>query len=196
MKQLYFITGNIGKLAEIQERVKTLDIKVIQKDLGYPEIQVETLEDVAEYGVKHIQKQFNEPFILEDAGLFIDDLDGFPGVYSKYVFYTIGLKGILKLMENTTKRSALFRSVYAYAEPNSKPILFVGECKGTITIKERGTGGFGYDPLFIPDGESKTFAEMSREEKNRYSHRGKAVDKLFDFLKKQNDTKLREAFKS
>ncbi len=183
MKQLYFITGNMGKLAEIQERVKTLDIKVIQKDLGYPEIQVETLEEVAEYGIKHIQKHLNEPFILEDAGLFIDDLDGFPGVYSKYVFYTIGLKGILKLMENMTKRSAVFRSVYAYAEPNSKPTLFVGECKGTITIKERGTGGFGYDPIFIPDCESKTFAEMSREEKNRYSHRGKALDKLFDFLK-------------
>ncbi len=100
MKKLYFITGNKGKLAEIQNKVKELDFKVIQKDLGYPEIQAGTLEEVAEYGANHIQKQFNESFILEDAGLFIDDLDGFPGVYSKYVFYTIGLAGILKLMEN------------------------------------------------------------------------------------------------
>ena len=184
MKQLYFITGNMGKLAEIQERVKTLDIKVIQKDLGYPEIQAETLGEVADYGVDCIQKQFNEPFILEDAGLFIDVLDGFPGVYSKYVFYTIGLKGILKIMKNITKRSAVFKSVYAYAKQNTKPILFVGECKGTITKKEQGTSGFGYDPIFIPDSESKTFAEMTTEEKNRYSHRGKALDKLFDFLQK------------
>ncbi len=183
MKKLYFITGNKGKLTEIQERVKTLDIKVIQKDLGYPELQAEALEEVAEYGANHIQKQFNESFILEDAGLFIDDLDGFPGVYSKYVFYTIGLTGILKLMENKKIRSAVFRSVYAYAQPNSKPILFIGECKGTIATKEKGTGGFGYDPLFIPDGKSLTFAEMTTEEKNRYSHRGKALDKLFDFLK-------------
>ena len=183
MKKLYFITGNKGKLIEIQERVKTLDTKVIQKDLGYPELQAETLEEVAEHGVTHIQKQFNESFILEDAGLFIDELDGFPGVYSKYVFYTIGLAGILKLMENKTIRSAVFRSVYAYAEQNSKPILFIGECKGTITTKEKGTGGFGYDPLFIPDAKSLTFAEMTTEEKNRYSHRGKALDKLFDFLK-------------
>ncbi len=195
MKKLYFITGNKGKLIEIQERVKTLDIKVIQKDLGYPELQAETLEEVAEYGANHIQKQFNESFILEDAGLFIDDLDGFPGVYSKYVFYTIGLAGILKLMENKTIKSAVFRSVYAYAEPNSKPILFIGECKGTITTKEKGTGGFGYDPLFIPDGKSLTFAEMTTEEKNRYSHRGKALDKLFDFLKEEYDTKSREGFK-
>ena len=183
MKKLYFITGNKGKLIEIQERVKTLDIKVIQKDLGYPELQAETLEEVAEYGANHIQKQFNESFILEDAGLFIDNLDGFPGVYSKYVFYTIGLAGILKLMENKKIRSAVFRSVYAYAEPEIKPVLFLGECKGTITTKEKGTGGFGYDPLFIPDGKSLTFAEMTTEEKNRYSHRGKALDKLFDFLK-------------
>ena len=184
MKKLYFITGNKGKLAEIQERVKTIDIQIIQKDLGYPEIQAEILEEVAEYGVNHIQKQFNEPFILEDAGLFIDELDGFPGVYSKYVFYTIGLAGILKIMEKKTKRTAVFRSVYAYAEPNTKPILFVGECKGTITTKEKGIGGFGYDPIFVPDGKSKTFAEMTTEEKNRYSHRGKALDKLFNFLQK------------
>ena len=183
MKKLYFITGNKGKLIEIQERIKTIDIKVIQKDLGYPELQAETLEEVAEYGTNHIQKQFKESFILEDAGIFIDDLDGFPGVYSKYIFYTIGLAGILKLMENKTIRSAVFRSVYAYAEPNSKPIFFIGECKGTITTKEKGTGGFGYDPLFIPDDKSLTFAEMTTKEKNIYSHRGKALDKLFDFLK-------------
>jgi len=186
MKQLYFITGNMGKLAEIQERVKTLDIKVIQKDLGYPEIQAETLEEVARYGVEHIRKQFSHPFILEDAGLFIDSLEGFPGVYSKYVFYSIGLKGILKLMGEIENRDAVFRSVYAYAEPDTKPVLFLGGCKGTITNKEKGTSGFGYDPIFIPDGELKTFAEMSTEEKNRYSHRGNALDKLLIFFTKHN----------
>ncbi len=71
MKKLYFITGNKGKLTEIQDRVKTLDIKVIQKDLGYPELQAETLEEVAEYGANHIQKQFNESFILEDATMVL-----------------------------------------------------------------------------------------------------------------------------
>ena len=91
MKQLYFITSNKGKLAEIQHRAKPFNITVIQQDLGYPEIQADSLEEVAEYGVNHIQQRFNKPFIVEDAGIFIDDLDGFPGVYSKYVYYTIGL---------------------------------------------------------------------------------------------------------
>ena len=89
MKTIYFITGNKGKLEEAKKKFSTVDINVVQKDLGYPEIQAETLEDVAKFGVEHIQKQFDRPFILEDAGLFIDALDGFPGVYSSYVFYSI-----------------------------------------------------------------------------------------------------------
>ena len=105
IKPLFFPGGNIGKVAEVKEKVKLFDINIIQKDLGYPEVQADSLEEVADYGVDYIQKKFNEPFILEDAGLFIDVLDGFPGVYSKYVFYTIGLKGILKIMENETKRN-------------------------------------------------------------------------------------------
>jgi len=184
MKELYFITGNKGKVAEIQQRVKDLDIKIIQKDIGYPEIQAETLQEVALFGADHIQKKINKPFILEDAGIFIDELGGFPGVYSKFVFYTIGLSGILKIMENKTKRSAVFRSVYAYTEPNKKPVLFIGECFGTLTEKKKGSKGFGYDPLFIPNGEKKTFAEVDIDKKNKISHRGKALDKLFEFLEK------------
>ena len=187
MKNLYFITSNKGKVAEVKEKVKSFDINIIQKDLGYPEIQADSLEEVAQYGVEYIRKEFSHSFILEDAGLFIDSLEGFPGVYSKYVFYTIGLAGILKLMENKKIRSAVFRSVYAYAKPNTKPILFIGECKGTITTKEKGIGGFGYDPIFIPEDKSKTFAEMAAEEKNRYSHRGKALEKIIEFLKKKKD---------
>ena len=183
MRTIYFITGNKGKLSEVKEKLKPFDVEIIQKDLGYPEIQADSLENVVRYGVEHLKKSFFHPFIIEDAGLFIDALDGFPGVYSKYVFYTIGLKGILKLLEGKTERSAVFRSVYAYSTPETRPLFFVGECYGKITSKERGSGGFGYDPIFIPDGESKTFAEMTTEEKNRYSHRGRALDKLIDFLK-------------
>ena len=85
-------------------------------------------------------------------------------------------------MEHKNKRSAVFRSVYAYAEPNKKPVLFVGECKGAITTRERGTGGFGYDPIFTPEGHDITFAEMKHTEKNIYSHRGKALNKLLKYL--------------
>jgi len=180
MKTLYFITSNKGKVLEAKTKFSDLNIKIIQRDLGYPEIQADDLEDVALFGAEYIQKKFNHPFILEDAGLFIDALNGFPGVYSAYVFYKIGCPGILKLLENVedSNRKASFRSVYAYVEPTKKPMLFVGECHGTISKKTLGEHGFGFDPIFIPIGENRTFAQMNTEDKNKLSHRSKAIEKF------------------
>ena len=183
MKKLYFITGNNGKVTEAAEKLKPLGLKVVKKDLGYPEVQADSLEEVATWGVSHVQERFDSPFILEDAGLFIDALQGFPGVYSKYVFFTIGLGGILQLLEGVEKREAVFRSVYAYSEPGKKPLLIIGECKGIISMRKQGTHGFGYDPIFIPDSAEKTFGDMTVEEKNQFSHRGKALEKLATVLK-------------
>lgn len=184
MKKIYFITSNNGKVLEAKEKLSVAGIDVVQKNLGYPEIQADSLEEVACFGVEHIQKQFDQPFILEDAGLFIDALDGFPGVYSAYVFHTIGCKGILKLMDSSTNRKATFRSVFAYGKVGKKPKLFVGECKGIISEKEVGSNGFGYDPIFVPENNTKTFAEMQTDGKNMFSHRGKCLDKLLDFFKR------------
>ena len=185
MKTLYFITGNKGKILEAKTKFSDLNIDIIQKDLGYPEIQADSLEDVARFSAEFVQIKFSQPFILEDAGCFIDALNGFPGVYSAYVFYKIGCSGILKLLEKSDNKSrkATFRSVYAYGEPDKKPRLFIGECRGTISKKTLGEHGFGYDPIFIPNGETKTFAQMDTKEKNRFSHRGKALEKLEDFFK-------------
>lgn len=185
MKTIYFITGNEGKVQEAKNKLSHLNIEVVQKDLGYPEIQAIKLEDVAIYGAEYIQKQLCYPFILEDAGLFIDALDGFPGVYSAYVFHTIGCKGILKMMEGLRgdKRKACFRSVYAYGERGKKPRLFIGEVAGKISEREMGEHGFGYDPIFIPGGKTQTFAQMTTSEKNKFSHRGKSLDKLIDYFK-------------
>ncbi len=185
MKEIYFITGNKGKVLEAKKKFSEIGINIVQKNLGYPEIQAEKLGDVASYGVQHVLKNFDKPFILEDAGLFIDTLNGFPGVYSAYVFHTIGCRGILNLMKKTSskKRSAVFRSVYAYAKPDKKPNFFIGNSLGKISFEEKGSNGFGYDPIFIPKNKEKTFAEMSVEEKNIFSHRGKALDKLLDFFK-------------
>jgi XTP/dITP diphosphohydrolase len=186
MKKIYFITSNKGKVLEAKTKFFKFGLDVIQNNLGYPEIQADALEDVAIFGVNDIKKRFNEPFFLEDSGLFIDSLNGFPGVYSAYVFYKIGCDGILKLMKDKkiTERKATFKSVIAYFEPDKKPLLFIGEAIGYISEKAIGSHGFGYDPLFIPLGEKKTFAQMQTDEKNRFSHRGKSLDKLVDFLKK------------
>jgi XTP/dITP diphosphohydrolase len=184
MKTIYFITSNEGKLHETKSKLEPLGYSIIQKNIGYPEIQAESLEEVARYGVQHLQDKLNHPFILEDAGLFINNLGGFPGVYSSYVYFTIGLDGILSLLQNVeeSNRDAVFRSVFAYGEPSGKMELFIGECTGKITKNKRGTEGFGYDPIFIPDNEKITFAEMDTKTKNSYSHRGKSLEKLTDFF--------------
>jgi len=185
MKKLYFITSNKGKFKETKESFSDLNINIVQRDLGYPEIQADSLEEVAFFGIDYLENKINQPFILEDAGLFIDIFDGFPGVYSKYVFYKIGCLGILKLLEDfeQEKRKAVFKSVYAYSEPNKKPLFFIGKCHGRISKKIVGQHGFGYDPIFIPKEDTKTFGQMNTNEKNKYSHRGKSLEKLKNFLK-------------
>ncbi len=187
MKDLYFITSNKGKFNEAANRLIQEDIKVIQKNLGYPEIQANSLEDVVNFGVNYVIKKIHKPFIIEDAGIFINYLNDFPGVYSADVFYKIGLKGILKLLEDVKKnRDAYFKSVIAYVDSNKKINIFNGDCFGMIGFEEAGSNGFGYDPIFIPNGENNTFAEMTVDEKNRFSHRGKSLDKLLEFLKQKN----------
>jgi XTP/dITP diphosphohydrolase len=183
MKQLYFITSNQGKVREATEKLRLLGFSVVQKDIGYPEIQADSLEEIAQQGIEHVRAKFHQAFMLEDAGLFIDALQGFPGVYSKYVFFTIGLPGILRLLQDMENRKAVFRSVYAYSEPGKKSVIVIGECQGIISKDQRGKNGFGYDPIFIPNGVQKTFAEMTIEEKNQFSHRAKALEKLIIELK-------------
>jgi XTP/dITP diphosphohydrolase len=183
MKQLYFITSNAGKLTEAAKKLHSFGFIVEQKNLGYPEIQTDSLIEVVTWGINHIQKRFDKPFMVEDAGLFIEALGNFPGVYSKYVFFTIGLPGILRLLESQRNRKAVFRSVYGYKEPGNEPVIAIGECAGCIAHEQRGTNGFGYDPIFITEHKHKTFGEMTPDEKNRFSHRAKALEKLMSVLK-------------
>ena len=123
---IYFVTSNKGKFAEAQGIFSELT----QKDIGYTEIQADTLEEVAAYGIEEVTKRLRAPVMIEDAGLFVDALKGFPGVYSAYVQKTIGNQGILKLMEGAQNRKAFFKSVVAYAEPGMEPHMFQGEIHG------------------------------------------------------------------
>jgi len=184
MRTIYFITSNNGKLHEVQTRLRPLDIEVVQKNIGYPEIQAKSLEEVATYGIDHVRNRVDHPFILEDTGIFIDALKDFPGVYAAYVYQTIGLDGIIHLLKDIPieKRRAIFRSVFGYGDPEGNTHLFIGECEGMIGFEKKGTKGFGYDPIFIPKGKEHTFAEINTEEKNSQSHRGRALEKLISFL--------------
>ncbi|MEM3660055.1 MAG: XTP/dITP diphosphatase [Thermoproteota archaeon] len=173
--KLVFITGNPGKFLEAQKLLGEFGIMLEQADLEITEPQSETLEEVAEKCAQEALKKIGERFIIEDSGLFVNSLNGFPGVYSSYVYRKIGCEGILKLLVGSADRSAYFMTVLAYGEPGKGVRLFTGRVDGTIATEPRGKSGFGYDPLFIPFGSNLTFAEMSTEEKNRFSHRAKAL---------------------
>jgi XTP/dITP diphosphohydrolase len=173
---IYFVTSNRGKFMEAQAIFS--DLK--QENIGYNELQVDTLEEVVDFGMKEVMAKLKGPVMIEDAGLFIDGLKGFPGVYSAYVQKTIGNDGILQLMGNMDDRRAAFKSVVGYCEPGMEPVVFKGDLKGEIGFEPRGTGGFGYDPIFYVDG--KSLAEMSLEEKNWISHRAGSMKALKQWL--------------
>ncbi|MHA2407741.1 MAG: non-canonical purine NTP pyrophosphatase, partial [Candidatus Ranarchaeia archaeon] len=122
------------------------------------------------------------PIFVEDAGLFIDSLNGFPGPYSSYVLKTLGLNGILALMKNIEERRAEFRAVVAFIHPADREVeIFNGITKGRISGTIRGEQ-WGYDPIFIPHGQTKTYAEMESSTKNKLSHRFQALNKFAKWM--------------
>jgi XTP/dITP diphosphohydrolase len=139
------------------------------------EYQDDNVENIAMASSIDAVERLNLPVAVEDTGLLIESLNGFPGPYSSYVYRTIGNPKILKLMEGVKNRGAYFKSAVAFTTPYmDEPLCFIGKVKGKIVKKERGISGFGFDPIFIPLGSSKTFAEMTVREKNRFSHRALA----------------------
>ncbi len=188
MRTLLFITGNKGKFIEAKTLLGEFGIEVEQADLDIIEPQAETLEEVVEECAREALRIAKRSFIIEDSGLFVNALNGFPGVYSSYVYRKIGCEGILKLLAGSADRSAYFMAVLAYGEPRGEIRIFTGRVDGTIATETRGKSGFGYDPLFIPLGSSLTFAEMGIEEKNKFSHRARALRTFASwFLKKHGE---------
>ncbi len=173
------VTHNRHKFEEMKKILPELEMI----EMEYPEIQANTLEEVVDFSLEYLSGIIGENFIIDDSGLFIDSLNDFPGVYSAYVFDTLGNEGILKLMEGKTHRDAYFKTIIGIRFEGINYKL-VGICHGKIAEEPRGANGFGYDPIFIPEGKEKTFAEMSTEEKNKISHRGKAMRKLAGFVER------------
>lgn len=186
---LYFVTGNIYKFNEGLEifSKERLRYQLKQKDIKTIEIQAKSLRDVASFKLNSVKNKINASFFIEDAGFFVDvPLGGFPGVYSSYVLKTIGNEGILKLIDDFTESRAHFSAIISlYFKPLDEVLFFDGNITGKISDTIRGEGGFGFDPIFIPDLiPDKTFAEISTHQKNKISHRGQAMKKLISFLKK------------
>lgn len=178
---LTVVTTNDGKFAEFTEELNVRDLRLCRKSEAYPEIQADSLEDVVRFGMDWLRKRIEGNFVIDDSGIFIECLSGFPGVYSSFVFRTVGLDGILRLMSEERERRAQFRTVIGLSVEGKESIV-TGSCSGTIASILSGTGGFGYDPLFVPDGQTDTFAQMELKEKNAISHRGEALRKLRKIL--------------
>ncbi|MFH1721122.1 MAG: XTP/dITP diphosphatase [Candidatus Altiarchaeota archaeon] len=178
--KLSFATSNPNKVSEANVVGKEFGIEFVRLAEVYPEVRDPSVSVVAREGAKFVYEKVGEPVIVEDAGMYVDALSGFPGSYSKFVIQHIGNDGILKLLDGISERSATFRAAIGYCDGKGTKV-FEGVVEGTIAESEMGTEGFGYDPIFIPKGQKETFAE-NQEMKNQVSHRRKAFEKLCRWL--------------
>ena len=176
--RVLFITSNEGKYREAKAIGEKYGIEVEWRREEYLEPQGSDLREIAKKSAEMLAERIKEPFFIEDSGLFIPALNGFPGPYSSFVFKTIGNEGILKLMKGMGDRRAYFLAVVAYFD-GKEVLTFEGRVDGRIAEEMRGDKGFGFDPIFEYDG--RTFAEMG-EEKNEISHRRRALEELFAYL--------------
>ena len=190
-KIAFFVTSNIHKFLEARSILAEYKLATAKLRVEAIEIQDNNLENIARFSVLDAVKNCNLPVFVEDAGIFIEAFNGFPGPYSKFVFNTVGLKGILKLMDSVENRNAYFMSVVAFGSPQEQPTCFVGKVNGKIGLQQKGNSGFGYDPIFIPDdSEGRTFAELTVNEKNWLSHRGKALSLFAEWYSSQNERRF------
>ncbi len=192
MNELIFATNNENKVSEVKAilegKFKILSLKEAGIEIDIPE-PYNTLEENALEKARVIHNLTNKNCFSEDTGLETESLNGEPGVKSaRYAgesrSFEKNIDKLLGKLENKTNRKAQFRTVICLIL-NGKEKIFEGICKGIIIAERRGDSGFGYDPVFIPDGSAKTFAEMTMEEKNVFSHRKKAIEKLMTFLKRR-----------
>ena len=175
---VFFATNNINKFNEARAILTKYNISVAMLRVKNSELQNDSLKEIAQTSALEIFKKYNLPILLEDSGLFIDVLNGFPGPYAAYVYKTIGNSGILTLMEKKTNRTATFKTAIVYCDSKNNLKCFEGEIIGEITNKtiiDPSISGFGFDPIFQPKGSPKVFAEMSIAEKNLFSHRARAM---------------------
>jgi XTP/dITP diphosphohydrolase len=187
--KIVFASNNPNKLKEIQLALGDAFELVSLAEIGYNEELPETgrtLESNALEKASTLYNAINLPVFADDSGLEVDFLDGLPGVdtahYSGSRDADANMSKLLSALADTSQRAARFRTVIAYVSDQEEKI-FQGSVHGNITRERRGSQGFGYDPIFEPEDSGKTFAEMSADEKSKYSHRVRALDAFIDYLR-------------
>ena len=181
--QINLVTSNLGKVKELKTYLEP-DIKINHIKKEYRELRSDNPEEIAKESAKRLAEELKKPVVVEDSGLFIKALNDFPGTCSSYIHKRIGLKGILKLMENIENRECTYKSAVAYCKPKKEPISFLGIEKGTISKEIKGSHGFGHDPIFVPENSKKTYGEIKNCESIK-RFRKIAVLKLKSYLLKK-----------
>lgn len=179
MTDLTFVSTNPGKFREVRGLLAPFGVRVRWRCRTLPEPQADTLEEVVAAKLAAV-RDIPGYVLVEDSGLFIPSLNGFPGVYSAHFLKTWKFGPLLELLKHRD-RSAYFRTV-AGLQRGRRRWTFVGEVAGSIASRPKGENGFGYDPIFVPRGDRRTFAELPTAEKNALSHRARAVVQVGQML--------------
>lgn len=180
MKTIYLVTGNNGKVASLQRKLEKYDIKVEQKKIELYEIQSDDLEEVSMNKAMQAFEILKKPLVVDDSGFFIKGLNGFPGVYTKYILSSIGINGIMDIMKDKENRECAFKSVVTFVDVNGKSTIFKGDLEEGILAKEidkenRKEAWSELWKVFIPDGYDKTLSQFSPEERSKRSSNKKGA---------------------
>ncbi|MEM7534902.1 MAG: non-canonical purine NTP pyrophosphatase [Chloroflexota bacterium] len=161
-RKVFLVTSNSGKIQSFNHILKELNIEfeIEMLNAEYPEDkEKETTNWVALQGAKFCAEKYQKPVLVNDTGLYIEALNGFPGVNTKFTLKRIGNAGLIKLMEGIENRKITWVFSLGFCQPGKSPIEFTSSIEGIMPNKQRGTDGFGFDPIFIPKGYNVTFAE-------------------------------------
>lgn len=188
MQRVNYITTNKFKVLVAKENLEPLGIEVAAKSIDCPEIQADTIEEVAKFSSKYASDFLKEDTLKNDSGLMIPALNGFPAAYTKYVDQTLGVEGVLKLMEGVEQRDAYFLEVLAYTEYGKDPITFTSKTEGTLAKVKSGDNGWSWDFIFIPKGFDKTMACYPDDERWKFWDNS-AYEKLAEYLKEKEEEK-------
>lgn len=182
---IHFATGNENKVNEVS---KILGIPIEIARLELDEIQDVDIEKVARRKVEHAFEVLKKPVFVDDVGVYFSAWNGFPGTFAKFLQDAGGNEIILRMLSGEKDRKVMARCVIAFHD-GEKVHTFIGEMNGVVIEKPKGITGWGYDPIIIPTGEIRTYAEMGEEEKNKISHRALALKHFKEFLNSKESSK-------
>ncbi|MDD3341653.1 MAG: non-canonical purine NTP pyrophosphatase [Bacilli bacterium] len=191
MKKITYVTGNKAKIDSARQILEPLGYVVDNIKMDTIEIQADTTEEVAIYSAKWASEKLKCNVLKNDLGLYVEALNGFPGVYTHYADDTLGEDGLLKLLDGVENRKAYFKEVLAYCEYGKEPITFTGITYGTIAKEKSGRYGWSWDFIFIPDGQEKTLGYYPDDERWKFWSL-EAYEKLVHYLEKKDTTQLED----